>query len=172
MQVTFDAPTERGGFRASRWLSRLTVMGLSIAAFLGPVGSALATSMRTSGAVLGGMTSQQWPVVLKVSPNGRTLRLATAALSLKCTSGGQIVLPGSIGHVPISTNGSFRAGGVIPPTKESDGSTFGASEVVRGALNHGRTRASGSWQLHVTITPPGGQADQCDSGIVRFRATH
>src|SRR5690349_18314183 len=58
-------------------------------------------SKRAFGTVLGAMTSQQLPVVLKISPNGRTLRLASAALDLKCTSGDEVVLPGIFVRVPL-----------------------------------------------------------------------
>jgi hypothetical protein len=122
--------------------------------------------------VLAGFTSQQYPTFFKFSGNARTLTIGAIALEMTCTSGAQFVLEDAFGPVHISPNGRLHATTSIPPTAGSSGATYSGSDSLTARLNHRHTDVSGTWDLQVNYSFTNGMSDQCDSGPVRFTATH
>jgi hypothetical protein len=148
---------------------------MTIAAIIVPVSSARAATARAAtahapGLMFGGLTSQRWPAIFEVSPNGRALMFAGAALWMKCTSGDQFALDTAFARVPIRANGKFHATYSRPLTPQSDGSKLAVSQTLHGTLDHRHRTLSGIWQFDATVVSPSGQTDRCDSGAVRIHA--
>jgi hypothetical protein len=122
------------------------------------------------GAVLGGSSSQHWPAFFQISKRGRELVLGGAALRMTCASGQSFAYMDRFRGIPIARDGRFRASWIAPPTKQPNGWVFGGARTIRGRLNRQHSRLTVAWDLHQTFVSPSGQADQCDSGTVRFLA--
>lgn len=125
-----------------------------------------------AGEVLGGLTSQGWPIVIELAKNGKKFSLVRAGLVMRCTVGGSLPLEVGDDNLPISSDGRVHYALLIPPSPGSgSGVTLaGGSERFAGKLNRKRSTFSGMWQLHLTFVLASGQTDQCDSGRVRLTA--
>ncbi len=174
--------------RHAKWLRVAFAVSVAIAAHalnggsaqaamihLQPAGSArmaaAADAAPTSGIVLAGFTSQQYPTFFKVSKDARTLMVGAIALEMTCTSGTQFVLEDAFGRIRISPNGRLRAATAVPPTAGSSGVTYSGTDSLTAKLSRRHTVLSGTWQLKVNYSFTNGMSDQCDSGPVRFAAT-
>jgi hypothetical protein len=147
----------------------------ALTAETGPADAAVsrATPGPVAGHVLGGVTSQGWPVVITVSSNGMWFAREVLALEMSCTSGTTFTAPAAGGSVVIGSNGWVSAAGTIPGSSASAGSGVtltGGSESFTGRLNRKRGTFSGTWHMHLTMAMQGGQTDECDSGQVSFTA--
>jgi len=127
-------------------------------------------SAPVAGRVLGGATSQTWPVVLAISGDGKSVNAALAGLVLSCSSGASLPLVDGWAKLPIGPNGSVHAAAAIPPSSGSGVSLTGGSHSFTGKLNRKRATFSGVWQLQLAFSLSNGQTDQCDSGRVSFSA--
>jgi hypothetical protein len=123
-----------------------------------------------AGEVLGGLTSQGWPVVLEVSGNGKHFSLIRTGLAMRCTSGDSFALLAGGPNLPIGSDGRTRDTAQIPPSPGSPISLIGGTETFGGRLNRKRSTFAGTWQLHLTFLLANGQMDQCDSGRVKLTA--
>ena len=123
------------------------------------------------GAVLGGFTSQGWPVVIKMSGDHRRIVRVGIGLTMRCTSGAQFALRDGGGSMPIGTGGRVHMAATIAPAPGSSASIVGGSDLFAGTLAHGRTAFSGVWDLKLVFATPDGHKDTCDSGRVTFAAT-
>jgi len=121
-----------------------------------------------AGQVLGGFTSQGWPVVLELSKDGKQIALAGIGLSMNCSSGAQFSTGDGWIHAPIAAGGKVREAAQITPAPKY--SLTGGSDSFTGKLNRRQVAFSGTWQLHLTYSMSNGQTDQCDSGRVAFSA--
>jgi hypothetical protein len=131
------------------------------------------TTSPAAGRVLGGLTSQQSPVILDISKNSKRIDKAVTDLELNCTSGDQFWIPDSWSRSPLDSRGSASVHLTIPPDTSggSNGVTVtGGSDTFSGKLNRKTATFSGSWQLQLTFSMSDGTTDQCDSGLVTFEA--
>jgi hypothetical protein len=139
-----------------------------------PVAAALQREITASinGApALAGLTSEGLPIVLRIAPNGRRLRVAVTVLEMRCTSGNSFLLPDGVINLGIKPNGRVRETAALPPSSVSSGvSVTGGSRSFSATVNRRRWTASGSWRLQVNFATSSGQRDSCDSGIVGFDA--
>lgn len=165
--------------RSRRWIfvRQIVATAVAVVAFIGETGLADAAVARptagpAAGHVLGGVTSQGWPVVITLSSNGMWFAREVVALEMSCTSGGTFTAPAGGGRVAIGPNGSVNAAGTIPGSPASAGSSglTGGSESFTGRLNRKRGTFSGTWHMHLSFAMQGGQTDECDSGQVSFTA--
>ena len=121
--------------------------------------------------VLGGATSDGWPIVVEINKSGKQIVQASTGVTLNCTSGAVFSVPDGFQKMKISKKGKF---GVTfgPATSDNpDGTKTVFEGSVSGKTNKARTKASGKWQLKVTdVAATGAVTDTCDSGSVRWRA--
>ncbi len=130
--------------------------------------SADAAAVPAVGQVLGGFTSQGWPVVVVFAKQRKKIAVIATGLDMSCTSGERLPLEDGWERLPISANGRIHAAATIPP--ESTIFLTGGSHSLTGRLNPQRSVFSGVWRLHLTFKTATGQSDQCDSGRVTFTA--
>ncbi len=125
----------------------------------------------TTGVVYGGVTAQDWPVMLQVARDGRAVTRTVTGLSLTCTSGGRVATRDGYRRIVISLSGTFssRFG---PQTEDNgDGTKSELSGSVKGRISRARGTASGTWTLREVIRDAAGTVkDTCDSGKVKWTA--
>jgi hypothetical protein len=133
--------------------------------------NATAVAVPTAGHVLGGFTSQGWPVVLEISGNGKRIALVATGLDMGCTSGSGGPLEDGWQQLPIRAKGKVHAAITLPPFAGATVSITGGSRSFSGRFNRARSAFSGQWRLHLDFKYSNGQTDHCDSGRVTFTAT-
>ena len=129
-----------------------------------------AAAVPTAGQVLGGFTSQGWPVVVAFAKQRKKIGLIATGLDMSCTSGEALPLEDGWERLPISASGQVHAAATIPPLRGATSSLTGGSHSLSGRFNRQRSVFSGVWRLHLTFKTATGQTDQCDSGRVTFTA--
>ena len=130
-----------------------------------------ATSAAAAGTVFGGVTAQDFPVVIQTSKNGRKVVDATIGIRLTCTSGSTVTLPDGYRGMSVSKKRKF--GSTFGPTtnRNNDGTTTDFEGSISGAFNKARTKASGTWSFKATDhDASGATTDTCDSGTVSWTA--
>jgi hypothetical protein len=130
-----------------------------------------AIALPVPGDVLGGFTSQGWPVVLEISGNGKRVAVVATGLFMSCTSGVGFPVEDAWPLLPISAKGKVHAAITIPSFAGSSVSITGGSRSFAGRFNRARSIFWGQWRLHLNYKFSNGQTDQCDSGRVTFTAT-
>jgi hypothetical protein len=124
-----------------------------------------------SGVVYGGLTPQNWPVVIEVSKDKRKVLRASIGLTLTCTSGVSFGFPDRYRNLPFSKKGRFSESFGPIPMAHPDGTSTDLQGSVTGAMNAKRTAMSGTWQITgVDHDAAGVVTDTCDSGKVAWKA--
>jgi hypothetical protein len=139
-------------------------------------GAALVTDISThassqgvlkSGMVLGGFTSQGWPVVFELTHNRRLVILGATGLDLTCTSGDQFPVEDGWQLLTVAKNGRVNASEQIP----AQGILTGGSHSLTGRFNRQRSTFRGTWRMQLNFKNTDGSADTCQSGPVTFSLT-
>lgn len=124
---------------------------------------------QAAGVVYGGVTAQDFPVVLETSRRGRLVARATIAIELTCTSGQIVRLPDGYRRLTVRRNGKFSASFGPETRRNPDGTSVDFEGSVSGRFNSSRSRASGTWTFKGTERDAAGAVtDTCDSGTVRW----
>jgi hypothetical protein len=130
-----------------------------------------ARSAAAAAVVYGGVTPQDFPVVLELSKNRRQVVRATIALRMPCTSGGFTVQADGYVKMKVSKKGKFSASFGPIVGRNDDGTTTDVEGSMSGKANAARTKLSGKWQLKLTQHDAAGAVtDTCDSGSVSWKA--
>ncbi len=157
----------------------LSVAALASLAVAGPVALAQGATL---GTVFGGVTAQDFPVVIQLNKTGRQLVRATIGLDLKCQMPPDITIPDDVtppkgGTIPIKA-GKFTA--EQPPTVVDADPVNGVPKLevsakLTGRVNKARTQIKGTWQRKVVIYSPADPTgatvlDTCDTGVLSYTA--
>lgn len=134
----------------------------------------------TLGTVFGGVTAQDYPVVIQLSKTGRKVVRADIGLDLKCQMPPDITIPDGVKNIPVSAKGKFGAEQPvtrIPADPAAGVPALDISAKLTGTVNKARTRIKGTWQRKVIIynpADPTGVAvlDTCDTGVLKFTLTN
>jgi len=159
----------------------LALAVLASCAIAGPITAAQASagsSRVTRGVVYGAVTSQGYPVVIKLSKTGRKVVKASIGLELKCQIPPDITLPDDVSNIAVSAAGKFAAEQPvtrIPADPATGVPALDVSAKLTGQVNKARTRITGTWERKIVIYDPADPtvtkvADTCDSGVQRFTA--
>ena len=153
----------------------LVPAGTALALFtMSPMGAELAmadeptAAQFSSGSILGGATSNGWPVVVELTRNGRMIKHAVAALSADCTQGGRFIYPSEWAFLRISRSGTFRTS--WEDTDVYDGTQVHLTETFTGKFNRARTRLTATMRASTTFRMPDGTEDVCDTGALKITA--
>jgi hypothetical protein len=122
---------------------------------------------------LAGVTSQQQPVLVRMSADGHTVARAITTLHLHCTSGLTFYLPDGFTNTHVSTLRHFRVTYSLPPQSVDATTSVTLSGSFGGAVDRTATRVSGgTWSMTQVVKDPttGAVTDTCTSGLVRFNA--
>jgi hypothetical protein len=167
-------------FRSALDVSRARRSAVLVAAFLGgtplaamaaPIhDSTNARSAATAGVNYGGVTSQEFPVIVEVNKKGRKVVRAVIAIRLTCTSGGIVIVPDSYSTLRIKKR-KFSASFGPTTQRNPDGTTLDLEGAMDGAFSSSRTKVSGHWSFKGTEhDATGAITDTCDSGSVSWNA--
>ena len=124
----------------------------------------------SSGTVLGGFTSQGWPVVVVFSKNEKRIAVVETGLEMTCASGENFAQLDGWAHLAIRANGGTHIAIAIPPKPGTSASVTGGSDSFTATVNRSRSKILGEWDLRLDFSLANGQTDQCDSGPVTFAA--
>ncbi len=118
-----------------------------------------------AGATYYGNTSQNLPLVLRVSPDGRSVGQAALLWNAGCAKAKSGLSTGTISPP------SRIAGGVFSTTQRYNDASISGRVVSVDTGRFGATTAAGTWHVHVEVVGKGGRvADTCDSGQITWRA--
>jgi hypothetical protein len=154
------------------WLGVALVVTVVIALQALGAGSAQAAGDPSAprSIVLAGFTSQRLPVFFKISGDGRVLVASGIAIRLRCTSGGQLVVPDAFAHIPIAANGRLHIS-FSPPETTENGITTNATDTFSARLDPTHSKLTGTWRLKLHFSMASGASVACDTGLVHFDAT-
>jgi hypothetical protein len=128
-------------------------------------------SAAAAGVVYGGVTPQDFAVMVEVSRSGRQIVRAATGIRLTCTSGQMLNVPDGWARVPVGKGGRFRAAFGPETERSEDGTSVEATGTFAGKFNKTRTSASGTWTLKLTFRDAAAVVtDTCDAGTVAWRA--
>ncbi len=136
--------------------------------FTPPRSRAHSASVPTGTYWLGGLTSQQDPVVAAVSHRATSVDVRIS-LELKCTSGTTVIVDRSW-PVMVRSSGAVPGFNLLIPANQNVG-LLGGSDAFGGQMNKVRTRLTGHWRLRMRFQNTDGTTDTCDSGAVSFTAS-
>jgi hypothetical protein len=159
--------------RAPRYsaLAIALVATAAVAATAAPSqGSSAASSAARVGVSYGGVTSQDFPVVVDVNRRRSRVVRAVIAIRLSCTAGGFNTVPD--GYTKLSIRrGKFSASFGPATQRNDDGTTTDFEGAISGTFNSSRTKVSGTWAFKGTEHDAAGAVtDTCDSGSVSWSA--
>ena len=121
--------------------------------------------------VLGGKTSQGWPVVVTFNQRISKSTRISIGIHLDCSDGTVINQVDSYTNSPVSRAGKYF-GKFGPETHpNADGTSVETSGSYTGKINRLVTKASGTWQYKlVEKDATGAVKATCDSGLVTWSA--
>lgn len=152
--------TSRMRTRRGIWL------GVAVAALLVPAAPATAAP---SGVVYGGETKQDWPIVVRLARDGKSVAKVVVALSLACNSGSPIVNKDRYDKLKLSASGRFSDSYGPVTTENGDGTTTDYRGTLEGKLAGGRI--TGTSRLTGDFYDATGKlVDTCDSFKVTWTA--
>ena len=144
---------------------------LAAAAAPSPHGSAAGGVTVTLGFSYGGVTSQNFPVIVDVNKTRRQVVRTVIGILTTCSAGGVYITWDGYVKTPISKRGKFSASFGPSTERNADGTTTDFEGTVTGAFNSSRTKVSGTWTLKATDHDAAGAVtDTCDSGRVTWSA--
>jgi hypothetical protein len=118
--------------------------------------------------ILGGFTSQGWPIVVDLSKSRKRIALIETGLDMSCASGTKFPeLDGWI-RLAIAADGRVHASMAVKPQTGTSTSLTGGTDTFTAKFNRQRTKVTGTWELGQSFSLSNGQTDQCDSGSVGF----
>ena len=122
------------------------------------------------GGIYGGVTSQDFPVVVDVNRRRSRVVRAVIAIRTSCTSGGFVTVPDGYRNVSVR-RGKFSASFGPTTQRNDDGTTSDLEGTMSGTFNSSRTKVSGKWTFKATDHDAAGAVtDTCDSGSVSWSA--
>ena len=123
------------------------------------------------GVFFGGLTSQNFPVVIETTKNGRKVANAHIAIRLFCASGGAFTSADHYSNMTLTKSRKFKASFGPETSKNDDGTTSDFEGTISGTFNKARTKVSGKWTLKETDHDAAGTVtDTCDSGAINWSA--
>lgn len=154
------------------------MLAVAVLASLGVAGPVALAQGATLGTVFGGVTAQDYPVVIQFSKTFRKVTRADIGLDLACQMPPNIQIPDGVKNIPVSASGSFAAEQPvtrIPADPAAGVPALDISAKLTGKVNKARTSVKGTWQRRVVIynpADPTGTAvlDSCDTGVLRYTA--
>jgi len=133
-------------------------------------GSSAASRAATIGRSYGGVTSQDFPVVVDVNRRRTRVVRAIIAISTSCTAGGIAIFPDGYTRLSIR-RGKFSSSFGPVTQRNPDGTTTDFEGSMSGTFNSSRTKVSGTWAFKATEHDAAGAiTNTCDSGSVSWNA--
>lgn len=156
---------------SSAWASAPGTDAAALAGIAAPSQrSSAASSALTIGTSYGGVTSQDFPVVIEVNSRRTQVVRTDIAIRTSCTAGGFVTTADGYTRLRIR-RGKFTASFGPVTQRNPDGTTVDLEGTISGTFNSTRTKVSGTWAFKATEHDAAGAVtDTCDSGSVSWSA--
>ncbi len=167
-----------------RRMLAIAVVGSMAAA--GPIAGAQGAASKAKtlvGVVFGGVTAQDYPIVIELNKTATQVVKADVALDLTCQAPDTVItIPDGFtksAKIVISKTGRFSAQQPVTriPADPAQGipGPVDVSASITGRLNAARTRITGTWQRKLVLYDPADPTatkilESCDSGAVKYSA--
>jgi hypothetical protein len=151
----------------------LKVGGACIAiAALGAGPSAAATTSGSSAHVYGGVTPQNWPIVVDLDKTQKQVTRIVIGLDMTCTSNENFGTTDGFTAVRINSKNRFKAT-FGPQRIDAAGTPADIQGAITGRRSKDRSSIKGTWNYKVTFYDAAGTTvtDTCDSGLVSWKAS-
>ena len=132
---------------------------------------AAASAKAPRGLVFGGITPQNWPVVVALNKARNRVDQVVIGLDMTCTSGDSFGTSDGFRALKLSKNGRF--GTTFGPERiDAGGVPADVESKVIGRMSRERGSMRGIWSLKITIYDATGTnvLDTCESGVVSWTA--
>jgi len=179
MSLELVASRRRRITARTRWIRRAGVLAVVALVCLPFVAAAkprhdqtpARSSAAAAGAVYGGVTPQEFGVMVEVNRSGRRIARMATGLALDCATGPGIAIPDGWAGLRVSKSGKFSQSFGPETQRGTDGTSVEIEGSVDGKFSKSRSSVSGTWTFKVSfLDAAGAVTDTCDSGTVRWRA--
>jgi hypothetical protein len=150
----------------------LKAAGVCVAvAAVGAGPSAAATQPASGGHVYGGITPQNWPIVVDLDKTRTKVTRIVIGLDMTCTSNENFGTTDGFTNVKINSRNRFKAT-FGPQRIDAAGTPAEIQGSITGRRSTDRTTIKGTWSYKVTFFDAAGTTatDTCASGLVSWKA--
>jgi len=134
--------------------------------------SAAATRPAASGHTYGGVTPQDWPIVVDLNKDRTKITRIVIGLDMTCTSNENFGTTDGFKNVKFNSESAFKASSG-PERIDAAGTPADIQSSITGARSKDRSKITGTWSYKVTFYDAAGTTvtDTCESGVVTWKAT-
>ena len=156
-----DAPQRGGRLGAQAAAAKRTA----------PKQAAVAPKSAAGGAVYGGVTPQNWPLVVELDKAAGKVKRIVTGLDMTCASKENFGTTDGFTDVKLNSKNRFKAT-YGPQRIDAAGTPADIEGSVTGRLTKDRSAVKGTWTYKVTFYDAGGSTvtDTCESGLVSWKA--
>jgi hypothetical protein len=133
--------------------------------------SAAATKTASPGHVFGGVTPQNWPIVVTLDKSAKKVTRIVIGLDMTCTSNENFGTTDGFTNIKISSKNTFKAT-FGPQRIDAAGTPADITGAITGRRAKDKRSIKGTWNYKVTFYDAAGTTvtDTCDSGLVSWKA--
>lgn len=149
----------------------LKVAGALATATAVGAGATAADAVERGGRVYGGITPQNWPIVVELDKNRKTVKRIVIGLDMTCTSNENFGTTDGFTDIKINSKSRFKAR-FGPQRIDAAGAPADIEGAITGRRSRDRASVKGTWTYKITFYDAGGAnvLDTCESGLVSWRA--
>jgi len=167
MLVTVSGSTRRLGLVIA---VPLFMIAAPVATSAGAAGVPHARGAASAGAVYGGFSAQDFPVIVEMNKSRRRVVRVGIGIRMTCTSGGAFTVADRYEDLKVSKTGRFSSS-FRDTNRNDDGTTFDREGSISGTLNRARTKITGRWSVKITDHDlAGAVTDTCEAANISWSA--
>jgi hypothetical protein len=136
-----------------------------------PALAADTTKSSSAGHIYGGVTPQNWPIVVDVNKAGTKVTRIVIGLDMTCSSNENFGTTDGFTDVRFNSKGRFKTS-FGPQRIDAAGVPADIQGAITGRRSKDRRSIKGTWNYKVTFYDAAGTnvVDTCDSGLVSWKA--
>jgi hypothetical protein len=130
-----------------------------------------AASKGTAGGVYGGVTPQNWPIIVEFDKAAGKVKRIVTGLDMMCTSKENFGTTDGFTDVKLNSKNRFKAT-YGPQRIDAAGTPADIEGAITGRLTKDHSAMKGTWTYKVTFYDAAGATatDTCESGLVSWKA--
>ncbi|HUR84350.1 MAG TPA: hypothetical protein VMY78_03325 [Solirubrobacteraceae bacterium] len=146
----------------------LKVSGALLAVAAAGAGTAVASS--SSGRVYGGITPQNWPIVLELDKSLSKVTRVVIGLDMTCTSNENFGTTDGFEDIKINSKNRLKSK-FGPQRIDAAGTPADIEGAITGRRSKDRRSFKGTWNYKIVFYDAAGTTvlDTCESGLVRWK---
>jgi hypothetical protein len=149
----------------------LKLSGALLAVAATGAGVAVADAADRSARVYGGITPQNWPIVVQLDKSLTKVTRIVIGLDMTCTSNENFGTTDGFNDIKINANNRFKSK-FGPQRIDAAGTPAEIEGAITGRRSKDRTSIKGTWTYKITFYDAPGTTvlDTCESGLVSWKA--